>query len=40
VEVYLGLVGPDHQNLAEPRMDTLLFDVWRENHDPAGLPGR
>jgi hypothetical protein len=29
-------VSPAYQNPTELRMDTLLFDVWREQHDPSG----
>jgi sugar phosphate isomerase/epimerase len=29
-------VSTEYQNPEELRMDTLLFDVWREQHDPAG----
>jgi hypothetical protein len=28
-------VNPEHQNAAELRMDMLLFDLWRQRHDPA-----
>ncbi len=27
-------VNPEYQNLAELRMDVLLFDAWRQQHDP------
>lgn len=27
-------VSPEYQNLAELQMDVLLFDVWRQRHDP------
>jgi hypothetical protein len=29
-------VSLEHQNPAELRMDVLLFDAWREKHDPIG----